>query len=82
MSQLHRLTIFADDPDDALSEDVLWVRAWLERWKRKVHVADYSSGGSEHLWDIEGPEEAIAEVPARLRCCSKWANPEIFGDGP
>jgi hypothetical protein len=80
MSQLRRLTIYADDVDDAPSEDVLWVRAWLGRWKAKVRVANYSSGGWEHLWDVEGLEEAIAEVPERLHCCSEWANPEIFGD--
>jgi hypothetical protein len=80
MSQLRRLTIFADDADDIPSEDVLWVRAWLERWQSKVRVADYSSGGWEHLWDVEGPEEAIAEVPERLHCHSDWANPEISGD--
>jgi hypothetical protein len=80
MSQLRRLTIFADDAGETTSDDVLWVCDWLERWKSKVHVADHSSGGWEHLWDVEGPEEAIAEVPERLHCCSEWANPEIFGD--
>lgn len=79
MTQLRRLTIFADDPDEKLSEDVLWVRAWLERWKSKVRIANYSTGGWEHLWDVEGPEEAIGEVPEGLRCCSAWASPEIFG---
>ena len=79
MSPLRRLTIFADDAGDTPSEDVLWVHAWLERWKEKIHVADYSSGGWEHLWDVEGSEEAITEVPERLHCCSEWANPEIFG---
>jgi hypothetical protein len=80
MSQPSRLTIYADDLEDTPSPDVLWVRAWLERWKSKVHVVDYSTGGWEHLWFVEGPSEAIAEVPVRLHCCSEWSNPEIFGD--
>jgi hypothetical protein len=48
------------------------VTAWLERWKPAVRVAGYSTGGWEHHWDVEGPEAAIAEVPARLLCASAW----------
>ncbi len=55
---------------------------WLEKWKGKVKVTSYSSGGWEHLWDIEGPSEAIAEVPERLNCYSQWASPEMFGEKP
>jgi len=54
------------------------VRAWLKKWEGKVRVADYSTGGYEHLWDIEGPEEAIAELPKEWLCDSKWSNPELL----
>lgn len=82
MSQLRRITIFADDSGDKPSKDFLWVKAWLERWKAKVRVANYSSGGWEHLWDVEGPEETLAEVLDHLLCSSEWANPELFADKP
>jgi hypothetical protein len=67
-----RITIFSDYSDGELSADYKWVTAWLERWKPAVRVAGYSTGGWEHHWDVEGPEAAIAEVPARLLCASAW----------
>ncbi len=79
MSQMRRITIFADDAGDEPSADVQWVRAWLERWQPRVRIADYSCGGWEHLWDVEGPPEAIAEVPTHLLCDSAWSNPGLFG---
>jgi hypothetical protein len=82
MTQLRRITIFADDAGDSPSDDYLWVRAWLDRWNSKIQIAHYSSGGWEHLWDLEGPEEAIAELPTHLLCCSEWASPEIFRARP
>lgn len=75
MSQMRRITIFADESGDDPSADAQWVRAWLERWQSRVRVAHYSSGGWEHLWDVEGPPEAIAEVPIHLLCESAWSDP-------
>jgi len=54
------------------------VHAWLAKWAGKVRVADYSTGGFEHVWDVEGPEEAIAELPSGWLCDSKWSNPKLF----
>lgn len=71
-----RITLFSDDPNDEQSADYVWVQAWLERWKGKVRVVDYSTGGWEHLWDVEAPPEAAAEVPDRLLCASAWSNSE------
>jgi hypothetical protein len=79
MAQLKRITIYADDSGNEPSEDFRWVEAWLTRWGSKVRVADYSSGGWEHCWDVEGPLEAIAEVPDHLLCGSAWSNPELYG---
>jgi hypothetical protein len=73
MTPPERLTIFADDAGDLPSQDYLWVEAWLSRWAGIVVVAEYSSGGWEHLWNVEGPASAIAEVPSHLRCASDWA---------
>lgn len=71
-----RITIFVlHDHDDA---DYVWVLDWLERWGELVTVADYSTGGWEHLWDVEAPATAVAEVPADWLCSSEWATPELF----
>jgi len=73
VSQLTRITIFAGDFEDAPSADYQWVTSWLERWKAALRVADYSTGGSEHIWNVEATEEAIAEVPEHLLCASEWS---------
>jgi hypothetical protein len=76
---LKRITLFADDPGDQPSNDYAWVDAWLQRWKGRVRVVNYSSGGWEHLWNVEAPSEAVAEVPEHLLCESEWSNPELAG---
>jgi hypothetical protein len=74
MPELTRITLYADHSGDGPSEHYLWVVAWLERWDGHVRVADYSTGGWEHLWDVEAPAEAVAEVPEYMLCSSRWAN--------
>jgi hypothetical protein len=71
---IKRATIFVDHPDEGEPPELRWVIDWLKRWKQQVIVADYSTGGWELLWDVEGPEEAIGEIPGELRCGSEWAN--------
>jgi len=76
---LIRITLFADDPGNHPSADYAWVGSWLKRWKDQVRVVDYSTGGWEHLWDVEAPAEAVAEVPEHILCASEWSNPELGG---
>jgi hypothetical protein len=76
MSELKRITIFVLHDED--STDFDWVCAWLEKWAGKVTISDYSSGGWEHLWDVEAPQEAVSEVPEDYLCASAWSTPEIF----
>ncbi|MGH8710785.1 MAG: hypothetical protein ACREVA_05660 [Burkholderiales bacterium] len=71
-----RATIYVDHVDN--SKDFDFVEAWLKKWQGKVRVADYSTGGWEHTWDVEGPEEAISEIPAEWLCESEWSNPKLF----
>jgi hypothetical protein len=77
MSTMKRITIYVDHVDS--SADFERVEAWLEKWKGRVTVADYSTGGWEHCWDLEAPSEAVAEIPEEWLCSSEWATPEIFG---
>ena len=68
---LHRVTVFV--VHDENPADYEWVLRWLERWRSEARMVDYSSGGWEHSWDVEAPELAVAEVPERMLCTSKWA---------
>lgn len=65
-----RATIFVDHIDDSAAFDL--VIGWLERWKDSVRVEDYSTGGWEHMWDVEGPDDALSELPAEYLCSSTW----------
>jgi hypothetical protein len=78
MVQLKRITIFVLHDED--SSDFDWVHAWILKWKQanQLIVANYSSGGWEHIWDIEASLEAVAEVPEDYLCASEWATPDIF----
>jgi hypothetical protein len=66
-------TLFADHPDDD-SSDFHLVRAWIERWSDSVTVVDYSTGGWEHLWNVDAPLAALKELPKRFFCQSAWAD--------
>jgi len=71
MSGLQRITIFVLHDDSPT--DFEFVLTWIEKWKSVISIANYSSGGWEHLWDIEAPAEAIAEVPEEWLCLSDWS---------
>jgi hypothetical protein len=69
---LKRATIFVEHPGPRAPPEFFWVQDWLARWEGKVRVADYHSGGWEHCWDVEGPVEAINQIPPDLLCYSDW----------
>jgi hypothetical protein len=68
-----KATIFAGDFDDHPSEDYMRVEKWLNKWRESIVVAEYTSGGWEHIWNVSGPKEAIKEIPEDLLCASEWA---------
>ncbi|MFZ4834946.1 hypothetical protein [Rouxiella sp. Mn2063] len=80
MSERQRITIFVLHDDSPA--DFEFVLAWIEKWKSVVSIADYSTGGWEHLWDIEAPAEAIIEVPEEWLCLSDWSSSHsgLFGN--
>ena len=47
---------------------------WLNVWKKKMTFvsADYGRGCCIHLFDLEGPKEAIEAIPERLLAASEW----------
>ena len=65
-----RATIFVADRDDHPSDDYAWVEGWLRRRGAHVAVRGYSTGGYEHVWDVEGTQEALSEIPEDFLCHS------------
>ena len=58
--------------------------SWLDRWKGKMAFVsgDYGCGCCVHLFDLEGPKEAIEDLPAKIRCESKWAEDGVKSGNP
>lgn len=73
-SGLRRATIYVDHLGDGTPPELQLVLDWLDRWQDNVRVVDYSTGGWEHSWNVEGPVEAITELPPDLLCDVDWAN--------
>ncbi len=76
ISEMKRITIFVMHGDD--DTDYKAAEAWFERWQDQVNVVEYSSGGWEHMWDVEASDEAIADLPKNFLCDSQWSNPALF----
>ena len=55
-------------------EEKLDFTLWLNVWKKKMTFvsADYGCGCCVHLFDLEGPKEAIDAIPAQLLTVSGW----------
>jgi len=47
---------------------------WLNAWKSQLTFVspDYGCGCCIHLFDVEGPKEAIAAIPENLLTVSEW----------
>jgi hypothetical protein len=55
---------------------------WLSRWRTKLtHLSSGGGGDSYEIYDVEGPVEAIAEIPHDMRVYSVWTNPPKLGRG-
>ena len=74
--ELKKVTIYIDHVDD--DADFVFMQHWIEKWKDVVRVADYSTGGWEHIWDLEAPEEAISEIPEDWHCAGDCSTSETF----
>jgi hypothetical protein len=58
-------------------QDRQWVERWLRKWAGRVRVARHNAN-DVFTWDVEGPPEAIAEVPERLKVWdTPWA-PHVY----
>lgn len=68
---MHRATVCL--LADSLEEKVEFT-TWLTAWKKKMTFVsqDYGCGCCIHLFDLEGPKEAIAALPKDLLTVSAW----------
>ena len=68
---MHRATVCLWS--DSIEEKVEFT-AWLTAWKKKMAFVshDYGCGCCIHLFDLEGPREAIDALPKELLAVSQW----------
>jgi hypothetical protein len=69
-----RATLFVAIIDPEGEEDYRWVQEWFDRWGERVRIERDSSSDPDFLCDVEGPAEAIAEIPERILCSSEWSS--------
>ena len=63
--------------DVNVASDVASFDAWLQRWRSDVQISDDEGCGCcVHIWEIDGPQEAMRELPAHLL---EWKSPEPPG---
>jgi hypothetical protein len=70
-------------------EEVQAAEAWFTKWRDRLDAVsgDSGCGCCVHMWDVEGPPEAIAEIPDSISADSPWTRhetnmhglPERFG---
>ena len=60
-----RICVSVDDSDELLA-----VHSWFERWEAALTYRSEDEGGGccVHIWDVDGPDQAIAELPESVRC--------------
>ena len=70
MNQRASVCVSSDSPEEEVA-----FAAWLERWKEKMSFIseDYGCGCCVHQFDLEGPSEAVAALPEKIRAMTDWS---------
>jgi hypothetical protein len=65
------ICVDVDKPDDRAQ-----VEAWFQRWRDQLTYVSENTGCGccVDIWDVEGPADAVGEVPVHLRTNSEWAD--------
>lgn len=63
------IIVVVDDQDEVAAVD-----AWFARWRPALsHVSeDYGWSCCVHIWQLEGPAEALAELPPTIVTDDGW----------
>lgn len=58
--------------------------AWFTRWRPQLSYCSDNTGCGCCIdsWNVEGPGEAIAEIPDDLRARSDWTHPQRSEKAP
>ncbi len=67
-----RATLILKEDDEA---DLSAFDAWLERWESSLtqKSENYGCGCCVHMFDVEGPQEAIDAIPESIHAASsEW----------
>jgi hypothetical protein len=53
--------------------------AWFAKWRPHLSYCSENTGCGccVHIWDVDAPPEALAELPDALKAMSQWTHPEI-----
>ena len=66
-----RITIVAgtDQPGEVAA-----VEAWFARWREHLSVQseDQGCGCCVHIWDVDAPADAVADLPDAVQAESDW----------
>lgn len=67
------IIVVVDEP-----AEVAACEAWFEKWRSRLTYCSENKGCGccVDSWDIEGPSEAIDDIPKELAGKSSWTNPE------
>lgn len=56
-------------------QQLKFVENWFNKWEGKLtHIKDTGCGCCVSMWDLEGPEDAINEIPNNIKSMSEWSN--------
>ena len=67
-----RATIVVEDGGDEPPEAYHQIVDWLIRWEKGARIVGYDFRDLEHVWDVEGRVDAIAELPREVLRESAW----------
>lgn len=60
-------------------DEVAAAEAWFSRWRSRLTYCSENKGCGccVEMWDVEGPAEAIAELPSLISAMSVWSEPAL-----
>lgn len=63
------ICVSVDSSDECAAAD-----AWLERWRDKLKFLSENRGCGccVNMWNVDGPDEAIDELPREIQATSEW----------
>lgn len=66
------IIVAVDYPDEVAAAE-----AWFARWRPRLFYCSENTGCGccVDIWDVDAPEEAVAELPDEISAESEWTHP-------